>query len=133
VYLEIIGYLLSLLGDGERGPALIRAARERNPHCLPHGSFGLWFDHLRRGELGPAYQEALEYRDPAFFWRAVMRACCLAQLGRTAEAEANVAEILRAKRDFAARGRVLIGRLIKLPEVMDRIVDGLADAGLRLA
>ena len=42
VYLEIIGYLLSLLSD-ERGARLIRAAQERNPHCLPHGQFGLWF------------------------------------------------------------------------------------------
>ena len=133
VYLEVIGHLLSLVGDGERGPSLIRAARERNPHCLPHGSFGLWFDHLRRGQPGPAYEEALEYRDPAFFWRAVMRACCLAHLGRRAEAESNVAEILRGKQDFAARGRVLIGHFVKHPEVMDRIVDGLARAGLKLA
>ncbi len=133
VYLEIIGYLLSLLGDAERGPALIRSARQRNPHCLPHGSFGLWFDHLRRGEIEPAYQAALEYRDPVFFWRAAMRACCLGHLGRTAEAEWEVAELLRRKPDFAARGRILIGHYIKLPDVMSRVVEGLAKAGLKLA
>jgi adenylate cyclase len=133
VYLEVVGYLLCLLGDGERGPALIRTARERNPHCLPHGSFGLWFDHLRRGELEPAYEEALEYRDPSFFWRAVMRACCLAHLGRAAEAESEAAEILRARPDFAARGRALVGHFVKLPDVSSRIVEGLAKAGLKLA
>ena len=37
VYLEIIGYLLALLGDWERGIALSRErAMERNPHHLPH-------------------------------------------------------------------------------------------------
>jgi hypothetical protein len=62
-----------------------------------------------------------------------MRGCCLAHLGRTAQARAEVAEILRGRPDFAARGRILLGRLVKLPRVMDRIADGLAKAGLALA
>ena len=133
VYLEVIGLLLTLVDDGERGLALIRTARERNPHCLPYGSFGLWFDHLRRGEIEAAYQAALEYRDPTFFWRAAMRACCLGHLGRIAEAKAEVDELLLRKPDFAARGRILIGHYVKFPEVMNLIADGLAKAGLTLA
>ncbi len=132
VYLEIIGYLLTLLGD-TRGPGLIRAASERNPHCQPLGAFGLWFDFLRRGETNLAYQTALEYRDPTFFWRAVMRASSLGLLGRTAEASVEVAELLQAKPDFGARGRTLIGYYIKPPEVMDLVVDGLEKAGLPLS
>jgi adenylate cyclase len=133
VYLEIIGYLMTLLGDGERGPTLIRSARARNPHCLPHASFGLWFDYMRRGQFQLAYQEALEYRDPTFFWRALMRTCCLGHLGRTAEAESQAAELLRGKPDFQARGRILIGHYVKHPEVTSRVVDGLAKAGLKIA
>jgi adenylate cyclase len=133
VYLEIIGFLLTLLGDGDRGPALTRAARERNPHCLPHASFGLWFDHLRRGEIELAHANALEYRDPTFFWRPAMRACCLGLLGRITEAGSEVAELLRRKPDFATRGRVLLGRYIKFPDVLNRIADGLGRAGLELA
>ena len=133
VYLEMIGFLLTLLGDWERGPALCRTARERNPHCLPQVLIGLWFDHLRRGELESAYQAALEYRDPTSFWRAVMRASCLGLLGRVPEARSEVAEILRVKPDFTVRGRTLIGHYIKFPEVMSRIAEGLARAGLELA
>jgi len=132
VYLEIIGFLLSLLGDGERGPALIRQAQARNPHCLPHAAFGLWFDHMRRGEIEAAHQAAVEYREPAFFWRGAMRACCLGLLGRTAEAEDAAGELRRRKPDFDVRGRRLIGHYVKLPAVMDRVVDGLAKAGLKL-
>ncbi len=132
VYLEIIGYLLTMLGDGERGPALIRTARERNPHCLPQALFGLWFDHLRRGEVEAAYKAALEYRDPTFFWRGVLRVSCLGLLGRAEEAAAEVAEILRAKEDFADRGRTLIGYYVKDAGVRDQVVDGLARAGLKL-
>jgi adenylate cyclase len=133
VYLEMIGFMLTAAGDWERGPALCRAARERNPHCLPHGSFALWMWHLHRGEIEEAYQEALVYRDPNFFWRGVMRASCLGLLGRTAEAETEVAAVLRAKADFPERGRILIGHVVKFPEVMGRIADGLAGAGLDLS
>jgi adenylate cyclase len=132
VYLEIIGYLLTLLGD-TRGPGIIREALERNPHCLPNGAFGLWFDFLRRGETKRAYQTALEYRDPTFFWRGIMRASSLGLLGRTAEARVEVADLLRGKPDFGVRGRTLIGYYIKPPEVMDLVVGGLEKAGLALA
>jgi CheY-like chemotaxis protein len=133
VYLEIIGYLLTLLGEWERGAALSRSARERNPHCLPHVLFGMWVDGLRQGNAEQAYQVALEYRDPTFFWRSVMRASCLGLLGRTLEAQSEVAEILSHKPDFAARGRILLGHYIKFDEVMNPIVDGLARAGLKVA
>jgi tetratricopeptide (TPR) repeat protein len=130
VYLELSGLLLALLGDGERGPELIRKARARNPYSLPYASIGLWFDHLRRGELEPAYLAALDFRDATFFWRGVMRASCLGLLGRSAENE--VAELLQKKPDFASRGRTLIGYYVKDSEVMDRIAEGLARVGLKL-
>jgi adenylate cyclase len=132
VYLEIIGYLLTLLGDWERGAALSRDARERNPHCLPHVLFGMWADGLRRGDVEQAYQVALEYRDATFYWRSVMRGACLGLLGRTSEARSDVVEILAQKRDFPTRGRSLIGYYVKFPEIMDRILEGLARGGLTL-
>ena len=93
----------------------------------------MWADALRRGDVEQAYQTGLEYRDPTFFWRPVMRASCLGLLGRIAEARSEVSDLLARKPDFAARGRVLLGYYIKPREVMDRIVDGLARAGLSLA
>ena len=133
VYLDMIGYLLTMLGDWDRGREVSRAAVARNPHCLPHVRFGLWADHLRRGELELAYQTALEYRDPTFFLRAAMRAACLGLLGRTAEARLEAAEVLSRKPDFAERGRILLGYHIKFPELLDRVVEGLKRSGLPLA
>ena len=132
VYLEIIGYFLTLAGDASRGPALIRAAFERNPHSLPNATMGLWFDYLRRGETTLAYQTALEFRDPTFFWRGVMRASCLGLLGRAEEARVEVDDLLRDKPDFRVRGRTLIGHYIKHPEVMELVAGGLEKAGLPL-
>jgi adenylate cyclase len=132
VYLEVIGWLLSLLGEWERATALVRKAIARNPHHLPHGYHALWADHLRRGDVEEAYQDALRYRDIAIFWRSLMLACCLGHLGRLDEARVEVAELLRTKPGFASCGRMLIGRLIKVPELRVRIEDGLAKAGLAL-
>jgi tetratricopeptide (TPR) repeat protein len=132
VYLEALGWLMTLCGEWERGPALVRRALARNPHYVPLAIHALWADHLRRGEVDQAYQAALQYGDTGFFWRALARACCLGHLGRLPEARLEMAELLASKPDFASRGRVLIGRLVKFPDLFERIVDGLGKAGLAL-
>ncbi len=131
VYLESIGWLMTLAGDWEGGPALVRKAVERNPHRLPVAFHALWADHLRRGELEAAYQAALQYSE-AVYWRPLMRACCLGLLGRPSEAAREVGELLAIKPDFTRRGRTLIGRLVKLPDLLDRVVSGLAKVGVAL-
>jgi tetratricopeptide (TPR) repeat protein len=132
VYLEWIGWLLTLVGDWERGPDLVRGALARNPHVIPVAHHALCLAHLHRGEVEEAYQAALEYRDAAFFWRSLLRACCMGHLGRLGEAKVEVAKLLQSKPDFARRGRTLIGRLVKFPDLLERVVDGLEKAGLAL-
>jgi hypothetical protein len=61
-----------------------------------------------------------------------MRASCLGHLGRLREASLEVGELLGAKPDFAERGRALIGRVVKFPELVERVADGLGKAGLAL-
>ncbi len=131
VYLESIGWLMTLAGDWERGPALVRKAMQRNPHHLQVAFHALWADHLRRDEFDAAYQAALRFSD-ALYWRPVMRACCLGHLGRRSEAMRDVGELLRFKPHFARRGRTLISRLVRLPDLLDRVVDGLAKVGIAL-
>jgi tetratricopeptide (TPR) repeat protein len=132
VYLEWIGWVMTLSGDWERGPQIVRRALDRNPHVIPVAHHALWLSHLRRGEMEEAYQAALQYRDPTFYLRAMMRACSLGHVGRREEAKLEVAELLARKPAFARRGRTLIGRLIKFPDLIDRIADGLSKAGLAL-
>ena len=84
----------------------------------------LWVDHIRRGELDEAYGAAVRYTDTAYFWRSLMLASTLGLLGRLAEAERDAADLVRQRPDFPSRGRTLIGRLIKFPEVSEPILDG---------
>ena len=132
VYLEWIGWLMTLLGEWERGPDLVRRALDLNPHVIPVAPHAFWLAHLHRGEIEKAYQAALQYRDPTFFLRAMMRACCLGHLGRLEEAKLEVAELLATKPDFPSRGRTLIGRHVKFPDLLESVVDGLEKAGLAL-
>ena len=128
-YREVIGWLTALCGDWDQGVALMRAALERNPYCQPCVSHGLWADALRRRDFDAAYAAALEYRDPNFFWRELMIACCLGHLDRLDEARACVGELLRARPQFGLRGRRLIAHYIKSDELRATIVDGLRKAG----
>ncbi len=98
VYLEWIGWLLTMTGDWERGPEVVRRALARNPDVIPVAHHALWLAHLRRGEIEESYQAALLYRDPTFFLRALTRACSLGHLGRIAEARVEVG---RASREEA--------------------------------
>lgn len=132
VYLEWIGWLLTLAGDWERGPALVRRSLSRNPSHIAITVHALWADHFRRGEFEDAYQVALLLGDATVFWRALMRAACLGQLGRVAEAKQEVVKLLQQRPDFVGRGRTLIGRYIKFPDLFERVVEGLAKAGLTL-
>ncbi len=133
VYLDALGWVLTLLGCWERGRALVDRAIERNPYHLPFVFHARWVDHIRRGEWDEAYGAAVRYTDAVWFWRPLMLASTLGLLGRRAEAERIAADLVRERPDFPTRGRTLIGRLIKFPEVSEPIVEGLRLAGLHLA
>jgi adenylate cyclase len=130
VYLEWVGWVLTMAGEWERGPALVRRALSRNPHVIPIARHALWLAHLRSGEMEAAYQAALQHCDATFFLRAMMKACCLGHLGRKGDAKPELAELLAYKPDFRTRGRTLIGRLVKFPYLLDTVVEGLRKAGL---
>jgi len=132
VYLEIVGYMMALAGEWGRGIALVRDAMARNPHHMPHAYFGLWADYLRRGSFEEAYGAALEYGDPTFFWRSLMRTCCLGHLGRRDEARSHLADLRREKPTIEDRGRILISRYIKPAPLQQVVIDGLAKAGLEI-
>jgi tetratricopeptide (TPR) repeat protein len=130
---EQIGWLMALTGDWDPGVALMRDALARNPYCQSCVSHGLWADAMRRHDFEAAYAAALEYRDPHFFWRDLMFAATLGQLGRLEEAASSALALMRAKPQFHHRGRRLIAHFIKADEVRDVIVEGLQKAGVAVA
>ena len=133
ILLEHIGYMLTLFGEWQRGPALIRKAIEANPY---HGStalHALWLDSVRRRDYQQAYNQTLSFRTPSLFWEPLMKAAVLGLLGKKKEGKRAVDALLRLKPDFAKRGRTLIERYIKFGDIVDRVLEGLSKSGLEPA
>jgi TolB-like protein len=131
-FMDILGYLLSLLGEWERGPALLRKAIRLNPYYRPYVHYGLWGDFFRREEYEQAYTESLNFRMTGNFWEPLAQAATLGQLGRIEEGRKAAEILLKLKPDFPSRGRVLIGHFAKFEELLERMVEGLHRVGVDL-
>jgi adenylate cyclase len=125
-----IGYIMTLSGEWERGPALIRKVIQLNPYYRNVVHYALWVDCLRREDYEGAYMETINLRRPAVFWHPLAKAATLGLLGRYEEGQKFVENLLKLKPDFPSRGRLLIGRYIKFEEILERVLEGLKKVGL---
>jgi len=130
--LDGIGYLMTLLGEWERGPALIRKAMRLNPYYKPIVHYALWLNYLRQEEYERALLETQRLRRPSIFWDPLAKASTLGLLGRYEEGKHFVKSLLKFKPDFPSRGRILIGHYIKFEELVERVINGLQKVGLNI-
>lgn len=127
-----IGYVKTLLGDWEQGPALIRRSIELNQYHKTVVHYALWVDYLRQHDFENAYLETSALRRPAIFWYPLAKASTLGLLGRMSEGKKFADDLLQLKPDFRERGRVLIGRYIKFDDIAERVIDGLDKVGVKV-
>jgi adenylate cyclase len=125
-----IGYIMTLSGEWERGPALIRKVIQLNPYYRNVVHYALWVDCLRREDYEGAYMETINLRRPAVFWHPLANAATLGLFVRYEEGQKFVENLLKLKPDFPSRGRLLIGRYIKFEEILERVLEGLKKVGL---
>ena len=132
LYMDVIGYMLTLLGEWQRGEDLVRKAIRSNPYYRVFVRYAIWLNAFRLNDYETALAEAERLAGVAYFWDPLVRAATLGALGRRAEARAAVAELLAMKPDFPQRGRILIDRCVRFPELQRRVVEGLEAGGLVL-
>ncbi|MFC1857476.1 hypothetical protein ACFL9U_05535 [Thermodesulfobacteriota bacterium] len=126
----VAGWHMTLYGLWDRGLALLKKGVALNP-CHPS-----WFHlapymyYYHRKEYINAFTEALKFNYPGLFWDPLMRAAALGRMGRASEAKATVGELLKLVPDFASSGLRLIGRFVKVDDLVDKIIEGLQKAGL---
>jgi TolB-like protein len=130
ISLENIGYLMTLCGDWNRGPALIRKAIRFNPYYNVVVHYPLWVDCFRQKDYEQAYLETLNFRTPMLFWDPLMKAAELGMLKRLDEGRQIVDDLLKLKPDFQNSGRRLIQYYIKFDEIVERTLAGLQKCGL---
>jgi adenylate cyclase len=128
--LDAIGYVLTLLGAWERGPALIREVIRRNPYYGLYVHYALWVDWFRQENYEQAYLETINFRRPEVFWEPLMKAATLGQMGRYEEGKRAVENLLKLRPDFPSRARILIKHYIKFDDIVERMIDGLRKVGL---
>jgi len=133
IFLENIGYLLTLFGDWQRGPALINHAIEQNPYYNISVHYALWVDWVRQEKYEQAYEEILHFNRPLLFWDPLLKAANLGLLGRIEEGGQAGKDLLQCKPDFSTRGRVLIGHYIKFDEIVAKVSQGLKEVGIDVA
>ena len=131
-FMDILGYLLSLLGEWERGRALLKKAIRHNPYYRPYVHYGLWGDLFRREEYEQAYTESLNFRMTGNFWEPLAQAATLGQLGRLEDGRKAAEALLKLKPDFPSRGRVLIGYFTKFDDILERVIEGLSKVGVNV-
>ena len=130
VVLENLGYLMTLFGDWQRGPALINQAIVQNPYYNISVHYALWVDWVRQEKYEQAYEETLHFNRPLLFWDPLLKAANLGLLGRIEEGVQAGKDLLRCKPDFPARGRLLIRHYIKFDDIVAKVVQGLNEIGI---
>ena len=130
IFIENIGYLLTLFGDWYRGPQIIYKAITLNPYYSTTVHHVLWLDWVRQGKYDLAYGETLHFARPMLFWDPLMRTAILGLLGRIEDSVQAGKDLLACKPDFRERGRILIRNYVKFEDIEVRIIEGLGLAGI---
>ncbi len=132
LFMDHIGYLFTLFGGWERGPALIRKAIKLNPYYSITVHYALWTDWVRQEKYEQAHLETLNFRRPMLFWDPLIKAATFGLLGRYEEGRQAAKSLLTLKPDFPTRGRMLIEHYIKFEDIAERLIDGLSKVGLKI-
>ncbi len=126
-----LGWQLALYGEWEEGLAILAKGLKLNPYFPGWSHMAPFFYHYLQGDCEKAYQEALAFQMPQFFWDPLLRAAVLGRMGREQEGAQALSELLHLKPDFPTDGRFLISCYAKFPYLIDELLDGLRQAGLQ--
>ncbi len=126
-----LGWLLALFGEWERGLAILKKGIKLNPHYPGWFHLAPYFYLYLQERCEEAYQEALAFQMPQLFWDPLLRAAALGRLGREKEGAQALTELLHLRPDFPTAGSFLISCYAKFPYLIDGLLEGLRQAGLK--
>jgi TolB-like protein/Tfp pilus assembly protein PilF len=130
--LGILGLEIVHTADFAGGTAIVRRAMELNPNHAGWMHFAPLWDHFHKGEYSQALECANRVDVPGLFWPFLVMASACGHLGRRAEAQAAVRDLLALDPQFAAHARSYVGTWHFASGLMDPILEGLRKAGLEI-
>ena len=119
-------------GEFERGTAIVRRAMELNANHAGWMHFAPLWDHFHKGEYEQALECANRVDVPGLFWPFLVMASACGHLGRRAEAEAAVRDLLALDPEFAAHARSNIESWHFASGLIEPLLEGLRKAGLSI-
>jgi len=131
-YVATSAIMLATVGECGHGLKLTHKAVRLNQHHPGWYHFVPFMGYYRQGDYDSALVEARRFNTPEYFWDPLIQAAVLGQLGRQAEANEAVDELLALVPDFERRGRSLIHRVVFTDEHVEMLLEGLRKAGLAL-
>ena len=129
----ILGLQIVHTREFERGTAIVRRAMELNANHAGWMHFAPLWDHFHKGEYEQALECANRVDVPGLFWPFLVVASACGHLGRRAEAEAAVRDLLALDPEFAAHARANIESWHFASGLMEPILEGLRKAGLEIS
>ena len=126
----VAGWHMMLFGEWEHGLKLLKKGIKLNPYHPSWFHLAPYMDHYRRGEYEKAFAESLKFNYPDMFWDPLMRAAALGQMGKIPDAKKAVAGLLELVPDFRDCGRQLINNYVKVPDLVEEVIEGLEKAGM---
>jgi len=130
--LGILGLQIVHTAEFERGTTIVRRAMELNANHAGWMHFAPLWDHFHKAEYEQALECANRVDVPGLFWPFLVMASACGHLGRRAEAEAAVRDLLALDPEFAAHARSNIGTWHFASGLMEPILEGLRKAGLAI-
>ena len=127
-----LAMLFVFIREFERGADLARHAMDLNPHHAGWYHVALVWDHFQKGEYQQALDEETRINIPGLFWQPLAVAACCGLLGRQAAAAAAAEELRRLDNDIERHLWRHIEIFNYASGFMDRILEGLAKAGLHV-
>jgi serine/threonine-protein kinase len=127
----ILGCLMSVSGQEERGVALAEWAMSLNPHHPGWYRFATFFKQMRRGELEAALLTAQKINMPGYVFGVMILAAAHAALGHQIEARAARDDLVALFPTVDRDGIALVRKWLRWsPDAFALIVDNLVSAGV---
>lgn len=126
------GYFYVMVGEFDRGRSLLDASILVNPFHPRWFHLAYYADDFHGKDYDRALLEVEKYRPSQSFWFHVLHIAVLGKLGRSPEARVHIEKLTESKPDFPGRARELLGRSVKVENLIDELVDGMRKAGLEI-
>jgi TolB-like protein/Tfp pilus assembly protein PilF/predicted Ser/Thr protein kinase len=127
-----MGLVLVHLREFERGANIVRRAMDLNPHHAGWYHFALIWEYFSKGDYEKALEQVSRVNMPGLFWQPLAVASLSGLLGRHADAAAAAEELLKLDKDFEKNARQYIECWHYSSGLMERILEGLTKAGLKI-